>query len=109
INELNKHLDITLYEINETHEEVIFEIKETVALEQMQEFMQYQYSMCPQEQWDTDCFESASEMMGELSSLKELVELAEEGRFPCFQSNIITDEVKVSAWDLLRVEFSMLV
>lgn len=109
INELNKHLDITLYEINETHEEVIFEIKETVALEQLQEFMQYQYSMYPQEQWDTDCFESASVMIAELSSLKELVELAEEGRFPCFQSNIITDEVKVSAWDSLRVEFSMLV
>lgn len=107
--ELNKDFDLSLYDINETQDEIIFVIKQSVILEQLQNFMQFQYSMYPQEQWDTDCFESVSEMIGELSSLKELVELAGEGRFPCFQSNIITDEVKVSAWDSLRMEFSMFV
>lgn len=109
INELNKHLDITLYEINETHEEVIIEIKETGALEQLLEFTQFLYSLYPQEQRDTDCFESASEMIGELSSLKELVELAEEGRVPCFQSNKIVDEIKVSNWKPLEIKIYLLV
>ncbi|WP_342545406.1 hypothetical protein [Lysinibacillus sp. FSL K6-4013] len=48
-------------------------------------------------------------MIGELSSLKELVELAEEGRFPCFQSNKTVDEIKVSAWRSLEIKNFLLV
>ncbi|WP_071458585.1 hypothetical protein [Bacillus massilinigeriensis] len=48
-------------------------------------------------------------MIGELSSLKELVELAEEGRFPCFQFNKIVDEMKVSAWGALEIKIFLLV
>ncbi|MFB6469518.1 hypothetical protein ACE38V_22555 [Cytobacillus sp. Hz8] len=109
MNKLNKDFDLSLYDLNENQDEIIFVIKESVVLEQLQNFTQYQYSMYPQEQWDTDCFESASEMIGELSSLKELVELAEEGRFPCFQSNKIVDEIKVSAWESLEMKIFMLV
>lgn len=108
-NELNKHFDLSLYDSSETQNEIIFEIKESVVSEQLQEFMQYQYSMYPQEQPYTDCFQSAMEMVGELSSLKEIVELAEEQKYPCFQSNAISNEIKVSAWDWLRVEISMFI
>ncbi|WP_071458584.1 hypothetical protein [Bacillus massilinigeriensis] len=52
-NELNKDFDLSLYNINETQHEIIIGIKESVVLEQLQEFMQFQYSMYPQEQWDT--------------------------------------------------------
>lgn len=108
IKELNKHLDITLYEINETHEEVIFEIKESVVLE-LQGFMEFQYSMYPQEQQYIDCFKSAVETIGGLSSFQEIVQVAEEGNFPCFQSNVIIDEIKISAWNWLEIEISMFV
>nr|WP_259548258.1 hypothetical protein [Heyndrickxia oleronia] len=108
MNKLNKNFDLSLYDINETQDEIIIGIKESV-MEQLHEFTQFQYSMYPQEQWGTDCFESVSEMIGELSTLKELVELAEEGRFPCFQSNKIVDEIKVSAWESLEMKISMLV
>lgn len=108
INELNKHLDITLYEINETHKEVIFEIKESVVLE-LQGFMQSQYSMYSQEEPYIDCFKSAVETIGSLSSFQEIVQVAGEGNFPCFQSNIITDEIKISTWNWLEIEISMFV
>lgn len=107
-NELNKGFDLSLYDLNETQDEIIFEIKESV-LEQLQEFMKFQYSLYPQEKPYIDCFKSASEMIGELSSLKELVELAEDGGFPCFQSNKIVDEIKVSAWESLEINNFMLV
>jgi hypothetical protein len=106
-NELNKHYDISLYEINETHGEIIFEIKESVILEQLQEFMQFQYSMYSQKKPYAECFKSATEVIRELSTLKETVELANEGRFPCFQSSVITDEIKVSAWDWLKIDISL--
>ena len=109
MNELNKHCNLSLYHLKETPDGVICEIKESVVLEQLQEFMRYQFSMYPQEQPYIDCFKSVTEMIGELSSLQEIVELASEQRFPCFQSSIITDEIKVSAWDWLRVEISMFV
>ncbi|KGR89864.1 MULTISPECIES: hypothetical protein [Bacillales] len=106
---LNKHFDMSLYEFNETHDKVIFEIKESVVLEQLQEFIQYQYSMYPQEQPYTDCFISAVEIIGGLSTFQEIVQVVEERNFPCFQSNRITDEIKVSAWDWLEIDISMFV
>ncbi|MEI0739001.1 hypothetical protein VQ056_24205 [Paenibacillus sp. JTLBN-2024] len=96
--ELNKHLDLSLFELNETKDEIIFEIKESVVLEQLQKFLGFQYSMYPQELPYTDCFEPAMKMISELSSLKDIVELAEEKKYPCFQSNRIIDEIKVSEW-----------
>lgn len=107
IKELNKDFDLSLYDLNENQDEIIFVIKESVVLEQLQKIMQYQYSMYLQEQWDTDCFESASEMIGRLSSIQEIAELAEEKRFPCFQLNTVSKEVRVSHWNSLRVKFSM--
>lgn len=106
--ELNKHFDLSLYDFNETQGEIIFEIKELV-LEQLQGFMQYQYSMYPKEQPYIDCFKSTVEKIGGLSSFHEIVQMAEEGNFPCFQSNVITDEIKVSPWDCLEIEISMFV
>jgi len=108
-NELNKHFDLSLYDLNETQDEIIFGLKESVVLEQLQEFMQFQYLMYPQEQPYIDCFKSAIEIIGELSSLQEIVEVAEEKKFSCFQSNTITDVVKVSSWNSLSVGISMLV
>ncbi|MFK5707542.1 hypothetical protein [Lysinibacillus boronitolerans] len=107
--ELNKYFDMSLYDFNETHDKIIFEIKESVVLEQLQEFIQYQYSMYPQEQPYTDCSKSAVEIIGELSTFQEIVQVAEEGNFPCFQSSIITDEIKISAWNWLEIEISMFV
>lgn len=108
-NELNKHLDLSLFVLNETKDEIIFVIKEPVILEQLQNFMQFQYSMYPQEQPYTDCFKSAVETVGGLSSFQEIIQVAEEGNFPCFQSNVITDEIKISAWNWLEIEISMFV
>ncbi|MFT4413354.1 hypothetical protein ACLM5H_05795 [Fredinandcohnia humi] len=107
--ELNKHFDMSLYDFNETHDKIIFEIKESVVLEQLQEYIQYQYSMYPQEQPYTDCFKSAVEIIGGLSTFQEIVQVAEERNFPCFQSNRITDEIKVSAWGWLEIDISMFV
>ncbi|WP_108671765.1 hypothetical protein [Peribacillus acanthi] len=107
--ELNKHFDLSLYDLNETQEEIIFEIKESVVLEELQESLRYQYSMYPQEQPYTDCFESTVETIGGLSSFQEIIQLAEEGNFPCFQSNVITDEIKILAWNWLEIEISMFV
>lgn len=107
--ELNKHFDMSLYDFNETHNEIIFEIKEFVVLEQLQEFMKFQYSLYSQEKPYVDCFKLATEMIRELSSLQEIVEVAEEGRIPCFQSSKVTDEIKVSAWDWLKVDISLFV
>jgi len=107
--ELNKHFDMSLYDFNETHDKIIFDIKESVVLEQLQEFIQYQYSMYPQEQPYTDCFKSAVEIIGGLSTFQEIVQVAEERNFPCFQSNRIADEIKVSAWGWLEIDISMFV
>lgn len=107
-NELNKHLDVSLYDLNETQDEIIFEIKESV-LEQLQEFMRIQYSMYPQEQPYMDCYKSAVEIIGGLSSIQEIIQVAEEKNFPCFQSSKVTDEIAVSAWDCLRVDISLFV
>lgn len=108
-NELKKQFDLSLYELNETQDEIIFEIKESVVLAQLQEFMKFQYSLYPQEKPYVDCFKSAMETIGGLSSFQEIVEVAEEKKFPCFQSNVLTDEVKVSVWNSLSVGISMLV
>lgn len=105
-NELKKQFDLSLYELNETQDEIIFEIKESI-LEQLQDFMQFQYSMYPQEKPYVECFKFATEAIRKLSTLKETVELANEGRFPCFQSSVITDEIKVSAWDWLKIDISL--
>ncbi|MEI2368012.1 hypothetical protein [Niallia circulans] len=105
--ELNKHFDLSLYDLDESQDELIFEIKEAVILEQLLEFTQFQYSMYPQEQPYVECFKSATESIRKLSTLKETVELANEGRFPCFQSSVITDEIKVSAWDWLKIDISL--
>lgn len=108
-NELYKHLDLSLYDSSETQNSIIIEIKESVVLEQLHEFIQYQYSMYPQEQSYIVCFKSAVETIGGLSSFQEIVQVAEEGNFPCFQSNVITDEIRISAWDWLEIEISMFV
>lgn len=108
-NELNKHFDLSLYDSSETQNEIIFEIKESIVFEQLQEFMQFQYSLYSQEKPYIDCFKSVVRNIDELSSFQEIVQVAEEGNFPCFQSNIIIDEIKISAWDWLEIEISMLV
>ncbi len=109
LNRLNEQMDMSLFNCGETQEKIIFEIKESVVSEQLQEFMEFQYSLYSQEKTYVDCFKLATEMIRELSSLQEIVEVAEEGRFPCFQSNRITDEIKVSAWGWLEIDISMFV
>lgn len=109
VNELYEHFDLSLYDSSETQNKIIFEIKESVVLEQLQEFMQYQYSMYPQEQPYIDCFKSALEKIGGVSSFQEIVQVAGEGNFPCLQSNVITDEIKTSALNWLEMEISMFV
>ncbi|NRD76581.1 hypothetical protein HPT25_03630 [Bacillus sp. BRMEA1] len=107
-NELNKQFDLSLYELNETQDELVFEIKKGVILEQLLEFMQFEYSMYPQQEPYADCFKSAVETIGGLSSFEEIVEVAEEKKYPCFQSNVITSEIKVD-WNLLKMDISMFV
>lgn len=109
LNELNKQMDLSLFNRGETQEKIVFEIKESIVLEQLQGFLKFQYSLYSQEKTYVDYFKLAIETIGGLSSLQDIVELAEETRFPCFQSNMMTDEIKISAWSWLEIDISMFV
>lgn len=109
VNELNKQIDMSLFNCGETQDKLTFEIKESV-LEQLQEFMQFQYSLYPQKKPYIDCFKLSVELIGGLSSFQEIIQVAEEKNLPCFQSNVITNEIKVLPWGYwLKIDISMLV
>lgn len=56
INELNKGIEISLFDSKETNDVIIFEIKESVVLEQLKEFMGFQYSLYSQEKHTVNFF-----------------------------------------------------
>lgn len=106
-NELNKEVDLALYDFFENDDVINFVLKESIVMQQLCSFLRFQYSLYNQ---DADSnFESAIQEISELSNLQEVIELAEEKRFPCFQNNRILHNIQVSHWKSLRVEVSLFV
>lgn len=105
--ELNKEVDMALYDLDENDDLVNFVLKDSIVMEQLGNFLQYQYSLYDQN--EDSHFESAVQAISEMSNPKQIFELAEEKRFPCFQNNRIVHNIQVSHWKSLRVEISLLV
>ncbi|MEK4339113.1 hypothetical protein [Brevibacillus sp. FSL L8-0710] len=105
--ELNKEVDMALYDLDENDDLVNFMLKDSIVMEQLGNFLQYQYSLYDQN--EDSHFESAIQAISEMSYLQQIVGLAEEKRFPCFQNNRIVHDIQVSNWKSLRVEISLFV
>jgi hypothetical protein len=107
IETLNKEMDMSLFEQRETEEQFIFTISESIVLEELHEFLQFQFSLYKQEQPYKECFDSVLKVISQRSSLKEIEEVAKNKSFPCFQRSAIDDEIMVNEWYWLRIEYSI--
>lgn len=105
---LNEELDMSLFNCHQDDHEVSFIIKEKIVFEELIDFMKLQFSLYDQNKDDREIFDSALREISKLSSLQEIVELAEEKRFHCFQNSRINDAIQVSPWgSSLLYEVSM--
>lgn len=107
IESLKNDMDMSLFALRETEEQFVFTISESIAMGQLHQFLQFQYSLYNQEQLYKKCFSSVLEVIAECSSLQEIEGLAESKSFPCFQTSIIDEEIKVSDWNWLRIEYNI--
>jgi len=103
---LDKVMDMSLFERGDTEEQYIFTIKEFIVLDQLNQFLEFQFSLYPQQHYK-ESFETALKAVSEQSSLQNILELAKARKFSCFQRNIITDEILVNDWHGLKVEYDM--
>ncbi|MCG5252467.1 hypothetical protein P4U99_27625 [Brevibacillus agri] len=105
--ELNKEVDMALYDLFENDDVITFVLKESFVMQQLSSFLRFQYSLYDQDGFSS--FETAIQAISALSNLQQIVEMAEEKRFPCFQNNRIAHDIQVSNWKSLRVEISLFV
>jgi hypothetical protein len=107
IESINEEMDISLFEQSETEEQFVFTINESIVLEQLQVFLMFLFSLYTQENPYKESFDTVLKMVSECSSLQEIEEMAKNKSFPCFQRNIIDDELMVNEWYWLRIEYSI--
>jgi hypothetical protein len=106
---LSEKMDISLYECMETDEQVQFILKESIALNELHGFLQQQFALYPQDKSDTQYFDEALNSVSKASSLMEIEELAQSKSMHCFQYSRISDEIKVSSWHKVHLDFSLFV
>lgn len=104
---LNKNMDMSLFEQNETDQQFIFTISDSIVLEQLYEFLKHQFLLYNQEKPYKECFDSVLKRISECSSLQEIEAIAESKSSPCFQKSIIDDEIMVNEWYWLKVEYTI--
>ncbi|MCM3390248.1 hypothetical protein M3649_19300 [Ureibacillus chungkukjangi] len=107
IESLQQDMDMSLFELIETEEQFVFNIKESIVMEHLHPFLQFQYSLYDQEEPYKKCFSSVLHAITECCSLQAIEEIANRNGSPCFQTSIIDDEIKISDWEWLRVEYTI--
>lgn len=107
IKALNSVIDMSLFELGEPEEQYVFTIKESIVLEQLYQFLQLQFSLYNQQDPYKGCFNKILTAVAEISSLHDIEELAKTKSFPCFQKQVINDEILINEWHWLKVEYEM--
>ncbi|GIP52940.1 hypothetical protein [Paenibacillus vini] len=110
LDELNKKNDMSLFDCHEHDDVIDFMLKEAIVLEQLHSFMQSQFSLYSRNDREVvEVFKEAVSAVSELSSLRELIELAEKNSFHCLQNSRIDESIKITPWNSLRLNSSMIV
>lgn len=104
--ELNKEIDISLFDLEETDEHVRFLIKEEIVLEQLHEFMQQQFLLY--NEGYTNEFESILSEISKKKSLTDIIELAKEKQSRFFQESDVLQHFTVFSWKRVGVKVSLL-
>ncbi|MFC0212099.1 hypothetical protein ACFFK0_06460 [Paenibacillus chartarius] len=104
--ELNKEIDISIFNPEETNEHVRFVIKEEIVLEQLHDFMEHQFSL-----YNAAYQDEFSTVLSEISkkkSLATIIELAKEKQFRFFQESDVLQNFTVLSWKSIGVKVSLL-
>ncbi|MBT2282212.1 hypothetical protein J7E78_01425 [Paenibacillus polymyxa] len=104
--ELGKLINLELFDLEESEENISFIIKESVVQEQLHMFLSEQFSL-----YDQSYAEDFSELLLEIEkrqSLVEIIELAEEKEFRFFKNSEVYDYVDITPWSRIRVETSLM-
>ncbi|MCC0566263.1 hypothetical protein [Brevibacillus borstelensis] len=104
--ELNKEIDMSIFNVEETDEHVRFLIKEEIVLEQLYEFMQQQFLLYNKSYANE--FESILLEISQKKSLTEIVELAKEKKSRFFQESDVYQHFTVFSWKSVGAKVSML-
>jgi hypothetical protein len=107
IKALNSVIDMSLFELGEPEDHYVFTIKESIVLEQLYQFLRVQFSLYNQQDSYKRCFNEVLTAVAEISSLQDVEELVNKKSFPCFQRNVINEEILVNEWYWLKVEYDM--
>ncbi|OLN21753.1 hypothetical protein BTO30_13215 [Domibacillus antri] len=107
ISKLNKEMDMSLFNYGENENEITFVIKEPILI-QLHNFMQFQFSLYPQNKSETKEFEALLNRVTN-ASYKELIELSKERSIYNFQHNQISHKIQVDSWNWLQVDVSLFV
>ncbi len=104
--ELNKEIDLSLFNLEDTNEHVRFVIKEGIVLEQLHEFMEHQFSLYNAAYKDE--FATVLSEISKKKSLATIIELAKEKQFRFFQESDVLQHFTVFSWKRVGVKVSML-
>ncbi|MCM3593468.1 hypothetical protein M4D58_22870 [Brevibacillus borstelensis] len=104
--ELNKEIDISLFDFEETDEHVRFVIKEEIVLEQLHDFMEHQFSLY--NQGYADEFATVLSEISKKKSLTDIIELAKEKKSRFFQESDVLQHFTVFSWKRVGVKVSLL-
>ncbi|CAM5779220.1 hypothetical protein [Brevibacillus borstelensis] len=104
--ELNKEIDISLFDVEETDEHVCFVIKEEIVLGQLHDFMEHQFSLY--NQGYADEFATVLSEISKKKSLTDIIELAKEKKSRFFQESDVYQHFKVYSWKSVGAKVSML-
>ncbi len=106
---LNNEMDLKLYDRFEQDEKIIFKIKENIILDQLHDFLKFQFSLYDRKGDYKEEFDSVLRSLSHTLSLQEIVAMVEKRSVPFFRGNKVDHVIPVSYSRTLRIQLTMIV